>query len=316
MAVFVLALLLAVSVQGLTAQIMYPSVIQARVKMLPDEKALPVAARNGEWPRVKKFLQRAGPESAALVNAFDRENRTALFYAVAEGNREMVAYLIREGARPNASNVEPPAHLEVQWAVFLEAARVGDSEIDECLVSQGDWPPLTIQDARRLQRHAERYGHPAQGARWLQRIRQALARQDLLRCIVDREMLLIMANEDPQVMEGTYKGRVPFFEVLEFGAAELGPARHMVKCGVNLETRDHLGRTALLYALDRSLETGVIAFLLKAGADPFAVDAWGRSSDYYVSRLKHPVQREAVEALLDAAAIGMPRSPLLGDARN
>jgi ankyrin repeat protein len=92
-------------------------------------------AGNGNLNAIKKYIEKGGD-----VNKRHKNNgRTILSYAVTSGNKELVEYLITEGANVNAG--------EDEWDTPLHyAARENDLEIVKLLLSSGANPNVFAEN--------------------------------------------------------------------------------------------------------------------------------------------------------------------------
>jgi ankyrin repeat protein len=106
-------------------------------------------------------------------------------------------------------------------------------------------------------------------------------------CIEERHVDLWLKSADPTVKNNAGQMAVISFNWGNGGEGRVKGISRMVDCGMDLESRDHLGRTVLLQFLAKNETHDVDHFvkeLLHLGADATAVDYEGRSALHLLAR--------------------------------
>ncbi len=242
------------------------------------------AAAAGDIRQVKDLIA-----AGADVNAQDRGDNTALHYATQKGHLEVVKLLVAHGADVNAG-------AQAGWTPLLAAANEGHEDIAEFLLK--NQAPVDVADAagytplyyaiwsddeetvRTLIAHGADVNKPRKGGY-----------SPLVHAVWQSETAnikaLIDAGADVNVKDD--QGGTPLYWAVDEGAPEvirlfleagaqmsdlhravlegdLGRVKKLVDSGVDVDTRDDLGRPLSYWALSAG-QIDVFDYLLKAGAD-------------------------------------------------
>ena len=106
----------------------------------PSKEKLFKAAKKGNLENAKRQLG-----SGIHVNRKDKENRTALDYAIDGGHKEMVRLLIAYGAKVNVRQ-DLITYSYKEWTPLHYATNEGHKEITELLISEGAY--LNAKDSK------------------------------------------------------------------------------------------------------------------------------------------------------------------------
>ncbi len=210
---------------------------------LPDAEAdIHALAEHGDHHQVKRLLARH-PQAVAWRDALGLE---PLHRAVRDGNREMVEFLVQNGAP-----LDTPDGLQ-GWTPLHHAARLGYVGIVKVLLARGAATSLPDRRGQTPLHLAARLG----------------------KAETVSVLLLHGAHVDPTNLWD----RTPLHEAVMLGreaddpaAARavddyLAAARHLVAAGASLDARDAQGRTVLTLALAAGCPRPFLAWLRARGA--------------------------------------------------
>jgi len=249
-----------------------------------DRTLLGRAAGDGEAELLEILL-----EAGADPDVPDAARETALSYAARHPRPAIVARLVEAGADLETRNGKG-------WTALMLAARHGRAGNIDALLAAGAAVSATDEQGVSVLRHAlqsDRTGTPNRTANVAKLIYARIETPSLVEAISMGDLAVAQAR--------LRSGADP----TEPGSAALGAALDhpelivpLVEAGVELETRDAEGRTALTVAARRGLRESV-ASLVRAGADTAARDEkrW--------TPLLHAADRghsEVVRTLLQAGA--------------
>ncbi len=204
-------------------------------------------------PAKAKMLIDAGAD----VNAASPTGRTALHAAAtSSGNAATVRLLLEKGAKPDAKdNLDPMPPLFTgggKATPIVEAARAGDLESIRALVKAGANINAAGANNVTALTEATLYGR--------------------------REIVRFLLDHGASLKGGAAMQKMP---VLSMAAirGDLAIARMLVQAGAEVNVTDAHGGTPLMWAAysDR-VNPALVAYLLKAGADPLAKNNGGESA--------------------------------------
>lgn len=204
----------------------------------PDGEYSPLmfAAGDGDIASVRLLLSRG-----AKTEHRDHNKDRPLLWAAQDGRLETVRLLLDAGS--------PPDSFDDPYGVtpMMKAARYGHAATVCLLLSRGARVGLLDQSNSTALHEAVLGGNPA---------------------VVE---LLLKAGADPNLKTESLE-ETPLHHAVFYGGPEI--VRQLIAARVNLEARDHEGKTALWLAADHDL-ADVVTLLLAAGAAPDARDTSG-----------------------------------------
>lgn len=245
------------------------NLLQVPEKVTADDKAMAllIAGSMGDRRSLELLLQHGAP-----INGSDRG--TVLAYAVFKNGTDIMTFLLKQGASPNAFwNDEPLLHYAIAQK-YLEAARL-----------------LLLHGADRTlkNRQGQTVFHIAIAERILQRATFLLdGLQDPSKSIqtpallvpVRRGAELAEVNDRSGLQEKDRYGQTPLDLAVWLGQTE--EAKLLLRYTEDINVTDILGQTPLHGACTHN--TKLVELLLKNGADPNIRDREGRTAFYLAVR--------------------------------
>lgn len=287
---------------GLVALLSWPPQSHPKRRLLPND--LPAAAQRGDGVALRRLLVSGLP-----IDAIDADGCTALAHAAGLGHRDLLGFLLAQGANPNAGQV-PALHCALRAHAACAADPTRSTEagaylfVCERLLEAG-------ADVRLAPHGVDALGSACAmldiaAVTCLLRFDSSCARYQppppirATHAIV-HAVLALAYNELNQALLAQLE---PLFEVL-------------LSAGADMNARDAQGRTALLLAVgsgsEAAPETGAgiaanggaefqigwIKLLIKLGSNTQAIDQHGRTALHWCCRHR---MLAVADVLLDAGA--------------
>lgn len=205
----------------------------------PTLSSIYMAAYQGDLAKVKRFL-----EQGISVDSRNSGGQTALHYAVLRGKREVVEFLLSQGADVN---LKDKSWGFIPWG-FTPLKYASSKDIVELLISKG--ANVNAKD---------KYGWtPLDGAVWH-------GYKDIAETLIR-----VGANVNSRY----WWGETPLIWATQAGQADI--ADMLIANGAEIDARDYYGRTALYHAAWRGYRD-VAELLISKGANVNIRDDQGRS---------------------------------------
>ena len=200
--------------------------------------ALSVAATKGYFRTVKKLIAKG-----ANINAEDYNGFTVLHTAVGLDNKEIIEFLLANGANPNAIAGKKNSYSYYCHSPLMTAVERGDVNLIKLLFSKKADPNLTCQNGKNALRIA------------------------LINGKIEIFEMLVKAGADVKAIDENGENNLMY--AVRYG--NVGAVRFMITERIPVNARNKQGATALMIAVsegDMNLRLEKIKTLLTARADP------------------------------------------------
>lgn len=212
--------------------------------------ALQIAVTNGYLRTVKKLIAKG-----ANINAEDYNGATVLHTAVGINNRELIEFLLENGANPNAIMGKDNSSYYYCNSPLMMAVERGEMDLIKLLLGKKADPNLTCQNGKNALRIALKNGK------------------------VEIFEVLVEAGADVKAIDESGENNLMY--AVRYG--NVGTVRQMITERIPVNARNKQGLTALMIAVsegDMNLRLEKVATLLTARADPNIFDEQ-KFTNYY-----------------------------------
>ncbi|KAK7404060.1 hypothetical protein QQX98_010146 [Neonectria punicea] len=250
-----------------------PSGIGRNFKFSRQRSLLSYVAESGD-ESVLAFLLASGKLNTE-IDSNDKEGRTPLSYAAANGREAIVRQLIDKGAALEIADNDG-------WTSLLHAAVHGHEAVARLLLEKGAAIEVAGKDGRTPLLHAAVHGHEA--VVWLLLEKGAaieVAGKDgrtLLSYVAAdgrKAIVQLLLNQGVAIEAADERGRTPLLYAAMQGHEAV--VQLLLNQGVAIEAADKDGRTPLSHAMGRSGSKAAVQLLLDRGAAIEAADKDGRT---------------------------------------